>query len=115
MHLPCATESSKTSQRYVLSLIYNCAFSPCTVCSVVVLPDVADSSAPSRLFLRRNSDLIFFVPQRQKLLRRLKNLHWLMCSNAWFPCEQPSSFTANITKPVWSLNTPAWRIRRSQR
>jgi hypothetical protein len=67
MHLSCATESSKTSQRYVLSLIYNCVSSPCTVCSVVVLPDVADSSVPSRLFLRRNSDFIFFVRLRQKV------------------------------------------------
>lgn len=36
MHLPSATKGPKTSQRYVLLLIYNCVPSPCTAFSVVV-------------------------------------------------------------------------------
>lgn len=68
MHLPSATKSSKTSQRYVLSLIYNCVFSPCTGVFCCCPPSTAGISVPSRLFLRRNSDLIFFVLLSHKLL-----------------------------------------------
>lgn len=68
MHLPSATQSPKTSQRYVLSVIYNCVPSPCKAGSVVAHPTLLDNPVPSRLFLRRNSDLIFFVLLSHKLL-----------------------------------------------